>query len=367
MKRILVLLAGLLAAVSAHAVEVAVGNLAAGTAHRTPVQFLVDGNRIERHLEYRRFVSVDLAPGTHRFVFLLGQNPGELLAERVVDVRVVNDATPTVVLAGTGSAQPYTIEVYDGSTQPRSVADRTTIALHHLAPFEGAQNAARGLVAGATCRDTAAEGTQADRDVVYRDEAVLDPGDAAFQFCSVRFVAAGVGGIELSNLVLSTSGVLRAFLVGDAINAPFEIVAVYGTQVQGTSGEGAIDPSAIIRSPTYWFDPERPTEGVTLFEETGSSDAFGVWYTFAADGHAVWYALSGGVGTAFARRDFTVFEPTRSEDAFGALGVTGSAVLRYFDCNTAELRVVLNGTDLRTLRLRRSRPIEVCVALDRND
>ena len=44
-----------------------------------------------------------------------------------------------------------------------------------------------------------------------------------------------------------------------------------------------------------------------------------------------------------------------------------SAVLRYFDCNTAEMRVVLNGTDLRTLRLRRSRPIEVCVALDRND
>ena len=366
MKRILVLLAGLLAALSVQAVEVAVGNLAAGTANRSPIQFLVDGTRIERHLEYRRFVSVDLAPGPHRFVFLVGQNPGDVLAERVVEVQVVNDATPTVVLAG-GGAQAYSIEAYGGASQPRSVANRPTIALHHLAPFEGAQDAARGLVAGATCRNTAAEGTQADRDVVYRSEAVLDPGDAAFQFCTVRFVAAGVGGIELSNLVLSTSGVLRAFLIGNATDAPFEIIAVYGTQVQGTSGEGAIDPSAVIRSPTFWFDPERPTEGVTLFEQTGSSDAYGVWYTFAADGHAVWYALTGGVGTAFGRRDFTVFQPTRSEDAFGALGVTGSAVLRYFDCNTAELRVVLNGTDLRTLRLRRSRPIEVCIALDRND
>ena len=86
---------------------------------------------------------------------------------------------------------------------------------------------------------------------------------------------------------------------------------------------------------------------------------------FGSDGHPVWYALTGGVGTAFGRREFTVFESRRGDVA--ALGAVGSAVLTYFDCNTAEFRAVLNGNDLRTLRLKRSRPVEVCTALDRGE
>jgi hypothetical protein len=35
----------------------------------------------------------------------------------------------------------------------------------------------------------------------------------------------------------------------------------------------------------------------------------------------------------------------------------------YFDCNQAELRVVLEPFDLRTLRIRRSREVQACDAL----
>ncbi len=364
----LVLAALLGASLPAAAIDVAIGNLSPATLEREPIAVFVDGERVERNLMYRRFMRVDLAEGRHTVSFIAPANilTNPPLVTREVTVTARNATTPVVVLAGNGATQPFSIEYYDGLTQPGTANQRPTATLHHLAPFERAETAERGLVAGFSCRNNARDGNTESRDIVYRGEVVFDPGAFARLVCSASFVAAGVGGIELGTLVLPSNGTLRAFLIGDAVNAPFEIVALTVTEVQALSGGGALNPSAIIRSPTFWFDPDRPTEGVNLFEATTSNETFGTWYTFAADGHPLWYALTGGVGTSFGRREFTVFEPRRGS-AIMPLSLAGSAVLQYSDCNTAELRVVIGGSDLRTLRLKRSRPVEVCIALDRGD
>ena len=368
MIRTIALLSLLALSIPAAAVEVALGNLAPGTLEREPVAVFVDGDRIERNLMYRRFVRLDLSEGAHTVSFVgnADQPAGSALVERQVTIVARNGTTPMIVLAGNGAAQPYSIELFDGGAQLSSTAARPSITLHHLAPFARAEASDNSLVAGAACRNNAGHGSVQTRDIVYRGEVVFDPGDLPRLLCTASFVLVGVGGFELPQLSLPPSDVMRAFLIGDAVNAPFEILAVVGAELQSTSAAGAPNPSAILKSPTFWFDPERPTEGVCLFEQTSGNDAFGTWYTFGSDGHPVWYALTGGVGTSFGRREFTVFEPRRG-DAFQTLGIVGSAVLQYFDCNTAELRVVIGGSDLRTLRLRRSRPVEVCVALDRND
>lgn len=353
------------ASTSAAAVEVAIGNLAPGTLEREPVAVFVDGDQVSRNLVYRRFIRVDLAEGNHRVAFVAPSNAGAPLVERKVTVTARNATAPTLVLAGNGTTQPYSIEYHDGSSQPASASRRPSISLHHLAPFARAESADRRLVAGAACRNNAGHGSAQTRDIAYRGEVVLDPGDLPRLVCTASFVLVGVGGFELAQLSLPPNGVMRVYLIGDAVNAPFEIVAVVGAEVQGTSGVGATDPSAIIRSPTFWFDPERPSEGVSLFEQAGNNDAFGTWFTFGADGHPLWYALVGGARTGSLRREYTVYEPRRAGGA-QSLSIVGSAVLTYFDCNAAELRVVIGGSDLRTLRLRRSRPVEVCVALDRN-
>ncbi|HVF34623.1 MAG TPA: DUF4397 domain-containing protein [Candidatus Saccharimonadia bacterium] len=365
MIRTLALLALLGASTSAAAIDVAIGNLAPGTLEREPVAVFVDGDQVSRNLAYRRFVRLDLPEGSHRIAFVAPGDSAAPLVERQFTVTARNGTTPTVVLAGNGTTQPYSIEFHDGSSQPATAAARPSISLHHLAPFERAEATDRHLVAGTVCRNNAGHGSTQTRDIVYRGEAVFDPGDLPRLLCTASFVLPGVGGFELPQLSLPPNGVMRVYLIGDAVNAPFEIIAVVGTEVQSISGAGATNPSAIIRSPTFWFDPDRPSEGVSLFEQTGNSAAFGTWFTFGADGHPVWYALVGGTGTSFLRREFTVYEARRAGEV-QSLAIVGSAVLQYFDCNTAELRVVLGGSDLRTLRLRRSRPVEVCIALDRN-
>lgn len=351
----------------AAAVEVALGNLAPGTVERGPVAVFVDGDRVERNLVYRRFVRVDLPAGTHevRFVGAADTPDGIPLASRNVVIAQRNGTTPTVVLAGNGAGQPYSVELHDGGTQPASTAQRPSISMHHLAPFPRAESTEVALDASAECRNNQRDGSAGSGRVVYRGEFVFDPGSAPRLNCSASFSLAGVGGFSLAGLSLPPNNVMRAYLIGDAVNAPFEIIAVVGAEVQSLSSAGAPEPSAILKSPTFWFDPERPTQGINLYEQAAGNDAYGTWYTFAADGHPVWYALTGGVGTSFGRREFTVYESRRGE--VQALGVVGSAVLTYFDCNTAEFRAVLNGNDLRTLRLKRSRPVEVCTALDRND
>jgi len=103
MIRSIALLAFLALALPAEAVEVTIGNLAPGTVERNPVSVLVDGDRVERNLVYRRFVRVDLAEGEHVVTFLAGSDDPRFaapLAKRRVTIAVRNGTTPTIVLAG---------------------------------------------------------------------------------------------------------------------------------------------------------------------------------------------------------------------------------------------------------------------------
>src|SRR5687768_7293925 len=140
---------------SASAVEVVIGNLAPGTLEREPVSVFVDGDRVERNLMYRRFVRIDLAEGAHSVLFVgsSSQPPGVPIVERTVTIAVRNGASPTIVLAGNGTTQPFSIELHDGATAPASTPARGAIALHHLAPFARAESAEVALVAAAECRN----------------------------------------------------------------------------------------------------------------------------------------------------------------------------------------------------------------------
>jgi hypothetical protein len=288
-----------------------------------------------------------------------------------------------VVLAGNGSEEaPWRIRLFDGTRDgetvpsvpavapmpsvlskaapPKSIGSAVTI--HHFAPFEGSVDG-DDFEAVAACRSQNSVGTLATPIRVTRyGESVVTvhthDGDYA---CSFKSADRRFGAFDFS-LPLGP-GTLRFLMVGDGTTEPTRVVVLQDGEKVRVASETAPAIGAVTRSEDFWFDLARPAQGLGLYELPGSEDVFGTWFTHDDDGEPAWYLLDGVATDIPGQREFAVYRLTR-EGAARSMAAAGSARLFYLDCNQAELRILLGDTDYVTLRIRRSREVAGCEALD---
>lgn len=348
-----------------------VGHVAPGAGR---VAIYADDVALSSNLEYLDFQSVELEKGSHTLQARDAET-GEVLAEYLFAFSPQAKVLPLLVLAGNGQDVPLEFLDYqtlgDGSSPPPAKALENGIyGAHVLAPYPGALDD-RTLDPQVVCasRSPSGGGEEYGFNVggmllgfgASQTVEIDSRHDSTVCTLSVSHPVFGAFRVEGTMLSQQT---LRMLLVGDGINAPFQVAVTR----QGELVE-VVDPlkpniGGVIRSPSFWYDRSRPAQGITLYEIPGSTNVFGTWFTHTEEGRPVWYFLDGTANGLPGQREVVVLKPQR--DAAAAMGVIGTARLFYLDCNQAELRVVLGSDfrEFRTLRLRRSREISACEVFD---
>lgn len=303
---------------------------------------------------------------------------GRVMAEATFELQNTPDVQAMVVLVGNGTeAAPWKIRLFDGTRDsetvpsiPSSVAKSTAgkvaigsaVTIHHYAPFDGATDGS-DFEAVAACRAQDSVGTLATpiRASRYGDSVVTVYTHEGDYTCSFKSADRRFGAFDFS-MPLGT-GTLRFLLVGDGASEPTRVLVLQDGVVVRVASETAPAIGAVTRSEDFWYDLARPAQGVGLYELPGSDDVFGTWFTHDDDGEPVWYLLDGTATDIPGQRELAVYRPSRN-GAARALAAAGSARLFYLDCNQAELRILMGDTDYVTLRIRRSREVASCDALD---
>lgn len=176
--------------------------------------------------------------------------------------------------------------------------------------------------------------------------------------CTYSVRANDLGALQVDAPPVATR-TTRFLLVGDGDIAPHSLVALVGTQIVAQADGAPLVIGAMLESEDFWFDITRPSQGLSLFDMPAGDVIFGTWYTFAQDGTPRWHFLDGSAENLPGRRDVRIHEMSRAGGP--PMAHVGSAKLYYLDCNTAELRFTLgDATDLRTLRVQRSMPVDTC-------
>ena len=348
----------------AQAATLDLGNAAPGAGE---IRFAFAGGSPAVGLDYLEFYRADRPLGTLEVAAHGADN--RVLAQSRFDFESRDQVDAMLVLIGNGTAEtPYELRLYDGVADDRVAAAKSvtdaSIHLHHLAPFAGATSTP-DFEALLTCphvdSDGSGGGSFGSRVLAYRQRGTnVFSGDADMT-CRLKTAHASFGSFDLPIGV--SNGTLRVILVGDAINEPPRVLMLQNGNVLGVASETAPAVGSVMRSTAFWYDLARPAQGVSLYEIKGSGDVFGTWFTHDERGQPVWYLLNGVATGMPGQRDLVVQAPARDGAGFARLGTSGTARLFYVDCNQAELRILL-GRDYFTLRLRRSREVIGCDALD---
>ena len=367
----------LLASAAASSATVDVGNVAPGSGE---VRLMFAG-QASPALPYLGFARIEHPTGPIQ-ITAVGSG-GRVMADAIFELQDTPDVQAMVVLAGNGSEQaPWRIRLFDGTRDgetvpslPASISRSTAksaavakatgsaVTIHHFAPFEGAMDGGE-FEAAAACRSQNSVGTLATpiRVSRYGDSVVTvyqHDGDYA---CTFKSADHRFGAFDFSMAL--GSGTLRFLMVGDGASEPTRVVVVQDGRVVRVASETTPAIGAVTRSEDFWFDLARPAQGVGMYELPGSGDVFGTWFTHDDDGEPVWYLLDGAATDIPGQREFTVYRLSSDGGSARSMAASGSARMFYLDCNQAELRILLGDTDYVTLRIRRSREVAGCDALD---
>jgi hypothetical protein len=357
--RLMLGLALLLAGV-AQAATLDLGNVAPGSGG---VRLAFADGTSSSSLSYLQFVRVDRPRGRVDVVAIGAAD--RVLAEAAFEFEPGPDVDAMLVLIGNGSPEtPYELRLYDGvgsSSADNKATIRATVGLHHLAPFAGATTV-DDFEAVAPCEQAGnISASSASRVSRYGQNSTQSHvGEGGFT-CSLKTAHPGFGSFDLPTSLVD--GTLRFLLVGDGQYEPQRVLILQNGAVQRVASETAPAVGAVMRSPAFWFDLARPAQGVSLYELKDSDDVFGTWFTHDAAGKPIWYLFDGVATGVPGQRELMVYSPARNGRT-ARLGAVGTARLFYVDCNQAELRVLLGDGGYFTLRLRRSREVIGCDALD---
>ena len=363
-------LATLLLVGSAHAGTVYFGNLAPGAGN---VVLRVDGQSRSSALGYLDFAASEVAGSAASpasvTVSAVSAETGAVLATDLLVVAPDALVEPMLVFAGNGADQPYRLHLYQNrgseSVAPKAL-ENAVVGFHSVAPYAASSTdesdavlkcsgTANGISTASSTIDFATAG--------YGRSNVFAFGSPANDtICQLLLDGPTVGSFDLQAAPQS-GRTLRFFLTGDGSIEPFRVLAVIGADIVAVAGDDTPAPGAVLAANAFWYDEARPAQGITIYEIPDSPDVFGTWFTHDVDGKPIWFTFNGVVGDLRGQRDLLVNRPGRGTDAPPTRA--GSARMYYLDCNHAELRVVLDPSDLRTLRIRRSREVQACDALDK--
>jgi hypothetical protein len=363
-------LVALLFAGGAQAAGFYVGNLAPGAGN---VLFRIDGQMRSDALGYLDFAATELSgsttePGSITFS-VVSADSGTVLASEVLVFAPDPLVEPMLVFAGNGSDQPYRLHLFQhrgSETVAPKALENAVVAFHSLAPYAASRTdesqvvlECSGASAGVSSSSSAFDFTAAGygRSNVF---SISDRSDGSL--CNLQLTGATIGSFEVEAAPQSAR-TLRFFLTGDGTKESFRVLAVIGADLVAVAGDATPAPGAVLVSGAFWYDEARPAQGITLYEIPDSNDVFGTWFTHDEAGKPIWFYFNGLVGDLPGQRDLLVNRPGRSAGAPQTRA--GSARMNYLDCNHAELRVLLDPSDYRTLRIRRSREVQACDALDK--
>lgn len=341
---------------AASAAEIVFANLAPATLDGVAVVVSVDGTPGRDEIAYRSFTRIAADAGPHSIRVDIA---GDVLE---VAVTAKDDDAAIVVLHGGGIA-PYELDVHDAPSivEALGAPGESVLLRHHYAEGD--------VVAPISEYECASgEGTVAAGQVMRRGETAYAALVGADHACTVRFRDAAFSVIEAEVGIGGANA--HVFLAGDGLFAPYEalVFSSFGLLANGPidfspAGPSTAGPASLLDSPTFWFDADRPLQGVSLFELPQTGLVYGTWFGVDAAGRATWLAIEGSVVYGGALRDLRISELTRGPNGL-AINVIGSGTLQYNDCNHAELRMFVRNSEYRTLRLERSRHVQACVALD---
>jgi hypothetical protein len=362
----------LLASAAASSATIDVGNVAPGSGE-VRMLFADQETGALPYLDFQR-IQHDAGPIE---VTAVGEG-GRVMAEARFELQNTPDVQAMVVLVGNGTeAAPWKIRLFDGTRDSETVpsipsseaksksakaAIGSAVTIHHFAPFDGATDGSE-FEAVAACRAQDSVGTLATpiRVSQYGESVVTVYTHEGDFTCTFKSADRRFGAFDFSMPL--GSGTLRFLLVGDGASEPTRVMVLQDGAVVRLASETTPAIGAVTRSEDFWYDLARPAQGLGLYELPGSENVFGTWFTHDEDGEPVWYLLDGVATDIPGQREFTVYRFTRSGAARSA-AAAGSARLFYLDCNQAELRILLGDTDYVTLRIRRSREVASCEALD---
>jgi hypothetical protein len=351
---------------AAQALDLQVGNLAPGAGR---VEIRVAGAAERTALAYLEFDRLATAGNSNRLeVSAVSSDSGEVLAHAVFELAPASGVEPALVFAGNGVDQVFALHLFqqvgDEVSSAITAPSEAAFGIHHLAAFAAARNEIGEYTIECTGSTPNGETSRftAGGSALYFGSGRVERVDTQFaqNACALQVIDPLFGTFELSASVQSGQ-TLRMFLTGDGKREPFRLVAVIGAQIVAVAGESAPAPGAVLSAAAFWYDQARPAQGVTLYEIPESPDVFGTWFTHDSSGKPIWYSFDGIIGDLPGQRDLLVYRPAR--DPAMPQTLVGSARLYYLDCNQAELRVVLEPSDLRTLRIHRSRNVQACDAL----
>ncbi len=355
--------AALALAMGAQGAELQVGNVAPASGR---IQLLAEGAPLGPTLGYLEFSRVERALGSIRVQAV--DSGARVLAEATVDMQSASLIQPMLVLTGNGTIEPYELHLYDGVRDsegtPAKAIDAATIALHHLAPYAGAADPV-ATDANLICVDRSAngdEGSTGTKVLTYLDVATLPyTSRRDTHVCSFKLADPTFGSFDLSVPVVE--GTMRFMMVGDGESEPFRVLILQNGEVLRVAEQSAPAVGAVTRSDDFWYDLARPAQGVGLYEIPGGEDIFGTWFTHDPAGKPIWYFFDGVATDLPGQRELVLYRPSRGEQG-NVMTAVGSARLFYLDCNQAELRIMLGEQDFFTLRIRRSRDVASCDALE---
>jgi len=365
----LVLVAIAIAGVDVRAAPVAVANLAPDTI-AGGITIEIDGIPAAAALGYKSFASIELDTNAHRIGFRRAAD-SSLLVEQVFGVDARAGLSPTLALIGNGQAQPHEVLRLVAPPAPNESNPNIDAGLSfvHAAPFASADQAINAIEFRETCQYTTAIGTIAEDargggSLTYRQFSLDDVSSRNLpETCALDLSGFPFGNLRIENLQLQAQRTLRAYLVGDGTNAPYELIAAVGADVVGAIVVSTQTFLPQLKSTTIWFDQDHPVEGVAIYEIGLSGNVAITWFTFGPDTKPIWYFLDGVPATVPGWRDLVVYRVDRSGGTQHTTAV-GNARMIYQDCNNANLRILLGSDDFHSLRLSRTVPVQRCAGLN---
>ena len=330
----------------------------ADTPEETAVTVAVDGEPILENVEFGDFSEyLDLAAGTYEItVTPSGASDPAITAEATV----ADGVDYTLAAIGNGTEQPLELLALEDDNAAAG-AGNLKIRVVHAAPF--ADTEASTAVSIRSDDGTIIGGLD---DVSYRDASGVLEVPAGTYDLKVATPDGGTNLIDAAPVDLPEGASITIFAVGDSANQPLALVAV---PVGELAGESPTDD----RYAGQWYNPATPGQGLGFHPVPEGDRIFATWYTFGADGAAVWYALDTCATPGSLECDTVGFDGDTA--TFSVAASTGGAfdepggivsqaigelVVEFTSCTTATATYALDGGRNGTFDLVNLTPVDSC-------
>lgn len=357
-----------------------IGNVAPGAG---AVAVRINNQEVASSLGYSQFHRIESTDSILEVQITRRSDGTELFRDRF-HVRDIGFGSPLLALVGNGVEEPWTVLLHDDGFGFRTALQSRGIGIPSVDPWNYRIMAlnvsptfAREREAQVSLRcQTVAGGGYAShlissvfgrfgtaRSYPRLGSNPVNLGDPQFgnrrHQCHWRLLGS-IPPIEMLGAVRQMFGsVTQVFAIGDGKAEPIALIEVVDGAVTARSSAlpsaGNANPA---KSRDIWFDQDRSAHSIAMFEIPATGLTLGTWQTFASDGRPTWYMIEATASSTLGRRDVLLRE--LQPGAAGGVRDVGLGVLRYLNCNSAELRVVLDGGGQRTLRLSRSLEVSSC-------